>query len=214
LYDPSFYNDEGVKCGEGLVDSSLFDNENFDNFVHINKHDRNMKCVYFKGDPIYDIDHESGIDMLEIESYEETHLGSFSEEVDDPNIEENEVEWLLHDLLGPLDFSGIQGYPNDFQNWRGKLPRFHGLCDSPNSHISSFSDVILKLNINHKYVYMKMLLLSLDFFYDEKMDFYMENLMKERSRHFRISSRYLLRVGILFMTRLNIKGLAWMLSVP
>jgi hypothetical protein len=49
---------------------------------------------------------------MNLEPYKEPHLGSFSEEVDDPNLEENEVERLLQDLLGPLDFSGIQGYLN------------------------------------------------------------------------------------------------------
>jgi hypothetical protein len=71
-----------------------------------------------------------------------------------------------------LDFSGIQGYPNNYQDWREELPRFHGLSDSPLSHISSFIDVISKLNINHEDVKMKMFILSLDFLEDEIMDWY------------------------------------------
>jgi hypothetical protein len=59
-----------------------------------------------------------------------------------------------------------------YQYWRDKLPRFHGLSDSPTLHISSFIDIISKLNINHEDVKMNMFILSLDFLEDEIMDWY------------------------------------------
>jgi hypothetical protein len=57
-------------------------------------------------------------------------------------------------IFGSLDFLGIHGYPNDCEDKREELPRFHGLKDSPILHITSFIDVISKLNIVHEEVKM------------------------------------------------------------
>jgi hypothetical protein len=48
----------------------------------------------------------------------------------------HEVEWLLRDLLHPLDFSGIPRYPNDYKDLREEIPWFHELSDSPILHIA------------------------------------------------------------------------------
>jgi hypothetical protein len=50
--------------------------------------------------------------------------------------------------------------------------RFHGLKDSPIWHITSFINVISKLNIVHEDVKMKLFILSLDFL---EMIFYWYN---------------------------------------
>jgi hypothetical protein len=47
------------------------------------------------------------------------------------------------------------------------IPRFHGLNNSPISHVTSFIDVVSKLNIVHENVKMKMFITSLDFLEDE-----------------------------------------------
>lgn len=66
-----------------------------------------------------------------------------------------------------MDFSGIPGYPDNYEDWRGEIPRFHGLNDSPISHVTSFIDVVSKLNIVHEDVQMKMFIMALDFLEDE-----------------------------------------------
>jgi hypothetical protein len=65
-----------------------------------------------------------------------------------------------------LDFSGIPGYLDNYEDWRGEIPRFHGLNDSPISHVTSFIDVVSKLNIVHEDVKMKMFIMALDFLED------------------------------------------------
>jgi hypothetical protein len=159
--------DENLECENGpnffsypheiedLLDDAPCQNlelfyQSFENFERVNFEKEIMD---------FPSSHEDETDFKE---EEKSALGSF--------LEENEVEWLLRDLLGPLDFSRIQGYPNNYQDWRDELPRFHGLGDSPFSHISSFIDVISKLNISHEYVKTKMFILSLDFVEDEIMD--------------------------------------------
>jgi len=73
----------------------------------------------------------------------------------------------LNGLLGHLDFLGFPGYPNDCEDRREQLPKFHGLKDLPVLCITSFIDVISNLNIVHKDVKMKTFILSLDFLGDE-----------------------------------------------
>jgi hypothetical protein len=106
-----------------------------------------------------------------------------------------------------------EGYPNDYQDLRDKLPRFHGPSDSPASHISSFSDVISKLNINHKDVKMKMFLLSLDFLEDEIMDWYgklSEGNISSLSYFFKI----FLESWSPLYDKVGCEKLLWMLSIP
>jgi len=79
---------------------------------------------------------------------------------------------LLKDLLGPLDFLEVHGYPNGYGYWREELLRFLGHKYSPTLHISFFIDIISKLNVNNEDVKMKMFLLSLYFLEDEIMDCY------------------------------------------
>jgi hypothetical protein len=69
---------------------------------HIGRSKWDINYVYFEGDTINDIDSKDGDEIDEIEPYERSHLRSFLEEVDDTNLEENEVDWLLKDLLGAL----------------------------------------------------------------------------------------------------------------
>jgi hypothetical protein len=86
--------------------------------------------------------------------------------------EDNEVEWLLEDLLDPLDFSRILEYPNDYEDWREDIPKFHGFRDSPTFHVTSFINIVLELNIFHEDVTMKMFILSFDFLEDEIFDWH------------------------------------------
>ena len=77
------------------MDSPLFQEDdnlgirNFDDLFRMRRSKWDMRCVYFEGDPIYDIDYESEGDIVELKLYEEPCLGSFHEkyEVDkDPSL--------------------------------------------------------------------------------------------------------------------------------
>jgi hypothetical protein len=183
-YDPSL---NVFEFEEGLMESPLSHDKDDDldarslvDLFHIGRSKWDMNCFYFEVDPIYDTNSKDEDKNDELGPYKQY---DFFEKIDDINIEGNEVEWLLMDLVGPLNFSGIQGYPNNYEYWREELTIFHGPSDSPFSHISSFIDVISKLNINCEDIKMKMSIFSLYFIEDDIMDS-LEKLVRERSHHF------------------------------
>ena len=105
-YDPSL---NVFEFEEGLMESPLSHDKDDDLYArslvdlfHIGRSKWDINYVYFEGDTINDIDSKDGDEIDEIEPYERSHLRSFLEEVDDTNLEENEVDWLLKDLLGAL----------------------------------------------------------------------------------------------------------------
>jgi hypothetical protein len=113
LVNPSFIYLEELSV-EGLVDSPLFQEDDnlgirkFDDIFYMGRSKEDMRCVYFEGDPIYDIDYESEVDMAELKLYEEPHLGIFHEK-DEVDFEERSIIIPSYLMIFPTfeDLSGM-----------------------------------------------------------------------------------------------------------
>jgi hypothetical protein len=93
LFDPSFDDVEGVKCEEGLVDSPSFHekDENLDDLFYIGRHDWDVRCFYFEGDPVYDTEYEGEDVINELGHSVEFNLEIPDEKSTSPSLEEHEV---------------------------------------------------------------------------------------------------------------------------
>ena len=118
--------------------------------------------IFYKICIQYDTDDDYGIEIVLFESYEQPNIEDVVDESNDLNLEVNELEWLLRDLILWISWAS-QG----IQIIMKIIPRFHGLNNSPISHVTSFIDVVSKLNVVHENVKMKMFITSLDFLEDE-----------------------------------------------
>jgi hypothetical protein len=118
-FDTSFDNLDREEFEEDFLsfhkDLDDLDARSLVDIFHIGRSKWDISYFYFEGNPNYDIDSKNEDEIDELGPYAQSNLGSLVREIDDINLEDNEVEWLLKDLLVPLDFSGIQGYPNNYK---------------------------------------------------------------------------------------------------
>ena len=76
------------------------------------------------------------------------------------------MEAIVARRFGPLNFSDIPGFPNPvpiMDVWGDCLPRFReSKEDNPSDHLIEFHQCMVRLNIQHEDVLMKMFMYSLE----------------------------------------------------